>query len=184
MLALLETPAAWSALFALVSAVAALTTYRIHRRNLAAKFVDRLYELDKLVIANPLTFDRFVNATSWEEDAIIGIEARKTGEYYKTRSFAYFLINLFDEVCVAYESEHNEASPNDTWTAWRAFILDGAKHPLIGILIREQCICEMIAKRERLRPKPDSAFHPNLLKFLCAVQDEWHGKPFDKKAFW
>lgn len=175
----------WSAIFAFGSATAAVATYVIHRRNLAAKFVDRLYELDKIVISNPLSFQRFVNAKKWNDDALVGREALTAGEYFKARSIAYFLLNLYDEVCVAYGGLEGEIEPTGRWLAWRTFILTGAKHPLITQLIEDQCIvtCKRGVKA-LVSPKSASVFHPALLAFLCAVQNEWYGLPFEKDAFW
>jgi len=46
-----------SAGFAFLSAIAALVSYVVNRRNLSAKFLDRVYELDKLILSNPGTYE-------------------------------------------------------------------------------------------------------------------------------
>jgi len=176
----LPWPAIASALFALISAIAATVSYRVHRTNLAAKFMDRLYELDKLILANADPYRAFVYARSWDDLPHSPTDDNAATLRLKVKAFAYYYVNLFDEIFAAYGTRHNDLQPSPTWHAWRNFILARARHPLLSALIETECV---VGENRRLRPKHSSVFNPALLDFLCDSQEEWRGQPADLEGF-
>jgi hypothetical protein len=148
--------------------------------NLAAKFMDRLYELDKLILTNSKTYKTFVNAKSWHEIPDEETGTDQASERFKVKAFAYFYLNLFDEIYAAYGIRHKDLHPSPTWQAWRNFILERAKHPLLSALIERECVR---SGDNRLRRKDSSVFNPSLLDFLCDSQTEWYGLPPDLDGF-
>lgn len=159
-----------SALFACVSTIAAIVSFRVHRMSLAAKFMDRLYELDKLILANSGTYKTFVGATSWDKiRGLTGCYVTES-EHFKVKAFAYFYINLFDEIYTAYGYPYKDLDAGSTWKAWRHFILQRVRHPLLSALIERECT----SLNGRLRKNDVSVLNPRLLDFLCNSQAEWY----------
>jgi hypothetical protein len=179
--ALFATPAFWSALFALISSGAAVMSWYINRRNLDAKLMDRVYEIHKLVVGNPASFGIFLTSKTWDDPAFYGDGDTHSTDYYRGRSFAFLFLNLFDETCSMYSGEIRRVKTTSPWRGWRQFVIEGAKHPLIQVIILEECEPTLSGG---LASKATSNYCHGVLPFLCANIGEWRNQKFDTKVFW
>ena len=155
-----------------ISVLAALFTggsYFVNRQSLAAKFMDRIYELDKLILANGEKFATFGAATSWK-DTVFGPANERTSKYYETQAIVYFYLNLFDEIHAALGRFH--VLESSQWLAWKSYIFQRVSHPLLKEEIRSQCDTD--PKNGRLVSRSESAvFNASFLAFLVRNQDCW-----------
>jgi len=174
----------FSAAFAAVSAVAALFSYFIsrrnlaeNRRNLAAKLTDRLYDLDKMILDKACKYKGFMDEAVRELDNYFEVTS-PSQTYYEYKAFAHFHLNLFDEIFGAYGSR--SADFDAEWRAWRNYIFAGMKHSLIretllstgGIgLYKERYVC-----------RGSGIFDDRFVEFLCHNQEQWKDD-FEKNTF-
>jgi hypothetical protein len=177
-----ELQAPWaSALLSAVSACAAWFAFSVNRRSLTAKFMDRLFELDKLILAHPKSFGVFMHAQGWD-DAAFGDASARCDEYYRAKAFTYFYLNLFEEIHAALDGPR--LWPSAQWQAWRAYIHSRVRHPLVTATIEAQCLLADDGGRLRLRPRSDEpALSRRFLVFLADTQAAWWRQPFDPQQF-
>jgi hypothetical protein len=170
-------PAVWSAFFAAVSATAAWFSYYVNRHNLAAKLMDRLYDLDKMIIASPEVFATFVQLANHPTDDYFAAkrpgttETEKQKTYYKLKAFAYFYVNLFDEIFAAYGGRPDG---DNTWDAWRNYMFARLKHPLVRELVMKGAGLAM--EHEVLVQRGASVHGKGFIAFLCSNYHHWSGK--------
>ncbi|GEM_PF-2811414 len=172
--ALLSEPATYSAIAAGFSAVAAFASYHVNRQSLSSKLTDRLYELDKLIMSNAKSFAKFVKQSGRRRtDYFFSPRTPKTEEYHQLKAFAYYYLNLFDEIFDAYGSQWRLA--DDVWRAWQHYIFDRLKHPLIKELVFKECGLEMIRGKLVRKGNGSSVFTEGFINFLLKNQDRWKG---------
>jgi hypothetical protein len=177
---LLGEPATYSAIAAAFSAAAAIFSYGINRKSLSSKLTDRLYEFDKLILGNASTFEKFLNETN-----------RPTANYFETtpigadhvplKAFAYFYLNLFDEIFAAYGTRLPFA--NDTWKAWQHYMFERVRHPLVRELLLAECHLKINEKGQLVEyGDGPSVFTDRFIKFIVRNYEKWKGPCH--QSFW
>lgn len=166
------SPPLFSALFALLSVIAAAAAYVVNRRTLVAKLFDRLYDLDKLILSNAGAFQAFAEQATRPHDDYFRTSKRDE-VYYKMKAITYFYLNLFDEIHAVYGGSSGINS-TDAWESWKVYMFERLKHPLIRELIVKECAIVM----ENGRPVTNGSgsFTNAFAQFLCVNHEKWSGK--------
>lgn len=178
-----STPAFWSALFALASAIAAGFSYSVNRRSLASKLMDRLYDLDKLILSNPKQYYLFTE--QWNRSTLdyFATDYPQKGvcpdDYFKIKGIVYFYLNLFDEIFNTYGNSF-AVDTQLIWASWQNWIFERLKHPLIKELALKRCSLQDV--NGVLRKTGPSVFTERFVDFISENYDKWRG-PCDKMIF-
>ena len=113
-----------------------LLTYVLSRGLLpltpSGKLWDRVYELDKLVLSNPVVFARFMAEVDrtppyfYADSSVIP----RTKEFYELKALVYFQLNIFEEIFLTttrswWIAKHFERE------GWIEYIFRKMRHPLI-----------------------------------------------------
>lgn len=168
--AMTMSAAGFSAIFAGGALAGAVATYFLNHRTYVAKLFDRLYELDKLILGHPGAFLRFAQESTRPTDDYFQA-TEPSEEYYKLKAFAYFYLNLFDEIYGAYGFWH--AQTNEAWMAWQNYMFERLRHPLIRELLMQECSLRIEGGRV-CRDGP-AAFTDGFASFLCDQHEKWRG---------
>ncbi len=176
---LLSEPATYSAIAAAFSAMAAIASYQVNRKSLSSKLTDRLYDFDKLIMGNAADFEAFLKLTT-----------RPVADYFATtplsvnvvklKSFAYYYLNLFDEIFAAYGSRSPRL--DDTWKAWQYYIFERIRHPLVKELLLQECHLTIVNGQLTKVGDGPSVFTDAFIRFLMDNYKHWEG-PCDQH-FW
>ena len=147
-------------------------TYALSRNLLplapTGKLWDRVYELDKLVLAYPKVFGKYMAQVKRQDPyfyAPVAVVPRDD-EYYQLKALVYFHLNVFEEIFLT--------TSRSVWTArqferagWEQYIIRKLRHPLM---------------REVLKKEGDLIYAGAFLAFVNKHGDEIK-KPADVNAF-
>jgi hypothetical protein len=127
----------------LVSSVAALASWLAYWLNQrmqpiaqASKLMDRMYELDKLVLQYPDDFAAFMAEARRQNPYFSDLTVKREARYFRLKSIVYFHLNIFEEIYLAtldrrmnaqFEGEH-----------WQSYILGKMRHALIKEVFRRE----------------------------------------------
>jgi hypothetical protein len=134
----------------------------------SAKLWDRVYELDKLVLAYPKPFARFMqevarpNAFFYADSTTVP----RNDEYYQLKAMVYFHLNVFEEIYLTTESSKAIAKQFER-EGWDEYIFRKMRHPLV---------------REVFDREADQIFTGKFRDFIRANRQRIEG-PADTHAF-
>lgn len=127
----------------LVSSVAACASWlaywfsrRMQPIAQASKLMDRMYELDKLVLQYPDEFAAFMAEAGRKTPYFGDITVKRDKCYFRLKSIVYFHLNAFEEIYLAtldpqlniqFEGEH-----------WHSYILGRMRHPLLKEVLNRE----------------------------------------------
>ncbi len=178
-----STPAFWSALFALASAIAAGFSYSVNRRSLTSKLMDRLYDLDKLILTNPKQYYLFIEQSHRPTLDYFATGYPQNGacpdDYFKIKGIVYFYLNLFDEIFNTYGNSF-AVDTQQIWASWQHWIFERLKHPLIKELALKRCALQ--EEHGVLRKTGPSVFTDRFVDFISENYEKWRGQ-CDKMNF-
>ena len=86
-------------------------------------------------------------------------------QFYRLKAFAYFYLNLFDEIHWAYGDGEDTA-----WPAWREYMFARIAHPLVKEVLSDECGRGVDGK---LKVGAPSAFRADFVDFLNQHIAEW-----------
>jgi hypothetical protein len=151
-------------------------SYGITRRTLMAKVNDRLFDLDKLILANAASFAAFWALGDREDDAYFATALRTkpvSAEVITQRAFAFYYLNVFEEMYLAHHILPFQLTPPREWKTRESYIFERLKHPLI----RETLMLSAGIKRDRAGLLASDIGHYNkaFVDHLCANEARWQG---------
>lgn len=123
-------------MIATIALMIGLLTYLLSRGLLpltpSGKLWDRVYELDKLVLAYPDVFVRFMQECPrtqpffYADPSVIP----RTKDFYQLKALVYFHLNVFEEIFLTTEGSGWIARQFER-SDWDSYILRKMRHPLI-----------------------------------------------------
>ena len=124
-----------SSVVAISAAGVAMFSYLLNRKLQplapAAKLMDRLYELDKLILQYPEVMAAFMKETQrkdaffYEPEAIVPRDPM----YFRLKAFTYYWLNYFEEIYLALQDK--SVSKQIEGEGWLDYIQQKMRHPLL-----------------------------------------------------
>lgn len=136
------TPAMASAVAALASAATAGITYLLNRQvnplAVSAKLMDRLYELNRLVLQYPEEFAVFIGHANRATPYFYAApsEIPRDRAYYRVRAFTYFHLDFFEEIFLASKSRAIRRSFDSE--NWFEYIDQRMRHRLLQEIFKRE----------------------------------------------
>jgi hypothetical protein len=109
-------------------------------QTLAGNLMNRLYEIDKMIMSYPTEFAFFIDQTQRTTSYFYDKSIERDATYYRVKAIVYFHIDFFDEIlaCGAKASDSGVSNALEI-EAWHRYILQRMTHALIKeVLKREQ----------------------------------------------
>lgn len=135
-------PPTVSAAVATIAAAATVFTYFLNRKLQpyapAAKLMDRMYELNKLVLQYPAEFAAFMKEATRKDAYFYAPESvvARDATYFRLKSFAYFHLDFFEEVYLAIQDK--SVSEQFEGEQWMDYILQKMRHPLLREVFHQE----------------------------------------------
>lgn len=112
-----------------------LLTYALSRNLLplapTGKLWDRIYELDKLVLAHPAVFAAFMAQASRASPYFYADPPlERSDQFYQLKALVYFQLNVFEEMFVTMNRSRWIAGQFER-EGWNEYIIRKLRHPLI-----------------------------------------------------
>lgn len=124
-----------SSIVAIAAAVVATFSYLLNRKLQplapAAKLMDRLYELDKLILQYPEVMAVFMQQTKRTDAFFYAPETvvPRDAMYFRLKAFTYFWMNFVEEVFLALQDK--AVSDQIEGEGWLDYIVQKMRHPLL-----------------------------------------------------
>ena len=136
----------WGVLVALGGAVWVLVLFVRDRRAACAKLssmlVERIHEMDKVIIEHPEIQKYLSLSATQDENHFRTAEVLQDACFYKAKSFAYWHLNLFDDIIsssAAFKSVPAVLSPQVIELAdWENYMRHKIKHPLYRSILNNE----------------------------------------------
>lgn len=120
-----------SVVAAVISAYSYLLNRKLQRLSTYAKLMDRLYELDKLILQYPEVMAVFIKEAKRTDAFFYAPESVVPRDvmYVKLKAFAYFILNWHEEIFLILQ--HKSYSAEIQGQLWLDCIIQRMSHPLL-----------------------------------------------------